>query len=234
VPDEDHPNTLVPLFNISAAATGVDNGWQRKAFSVEAMELIRTDPAMLVSAYLESGDRNRRAGYLDTLRQAGLDDIAAVQQAALTAFAHAPELTPLVGLTAVATADSPTVRQLLLHGDGEGLSAALRELDQRLPPLALQGLLTFAVEEAPPVNAALAIAAWWPSMRHVSDLRDLLVEKLADPELGSASALALATDPDIQTIRALQLTAKGDTVAARRARMALDINREQLTGGMRP
>lgn len=234
VPDQDHPSTAVPLFNISAAATGVENGWQRKESSCEAIELIRTGPATLVTAYLEAGSRIQRSGYLDTLRQADMDDIAGVQQAALAVFEHAPELTPLLGLTAEATADTAAVRQLLIHGEGAGLSAALRQLGQRLPPTVIESLLTFAMEEAPSVNAALAVAAWWPGLRHVADVRDLLLEKLADPGLGSAAALALAGDPDIQTIKALQQTAKGDTVAARRAQMALDINREQLNGGMRP
>ena len=30
VPHEDHEDALVPLFNIRAAAAGIENGWQRK------------------------------------------------------------------------------------------------------------------------------------------------------------------------------------------------------------
>ena len=155
-------------------------------------------------------------------------------KAALAKFEHAPELTPVVGLAAVQTADTYAVRQLLSHGAGAGLSAALQQLDQRLQPAEKEALLTFAVEEAPAINASLAIAAWWPGLKQVAAVRDLLLEKLADPALGSAAALALARDPDVQTIKALQQTAQGDDVAARRAQMALAINREQLTGGTRP
>jgi len=234
VPDEDHPRTLVPLFNIRAAAAGIENGWQRNEFAVEAIGMLRTDPALLVSAYRQSSNFNQRSGYLDTLRHADMADIAGVQQAALEAFGQAPELTPVIGLTAVMTADTAAVRQLLTHGAGAGLSAALRQLQQRLGPADMEALLTFAVAEAPAGNASLAIAAWWPGLRHVAAVRDLLLEKLADPQLGSAAALALATDPDVQTIRVLQQTAKGDSVAARRAQLALDINREQLTGEVRP
>ncbi len=84
--------------------------------------------------------------------------------------------------------------------------------------------------EAPADNASLAIAAWWPRLRHEAAIRDLLVDKLADPALGAAAALALAQSPDIQTIKILQDTAGGDSVAARRAQMALDINRDRLVG----
>lgn len=234
VPDEDHPATLIPLYNIRAAAAGIENGWQRWEFADEAIDLLKTDPATLVSAYLQASSHNQRSGYLDTLRQADTRDVAAVQQAALAIFKHEPELTPVVGLAAVMTADVSAVRQLLNLGGGAGLSAALRQLDQRLQPAEKQALLTFAVDQAPAVNASLTIAAWWPGLRHVAAVRDLMIAKLADPELGSTVALALASEPDVQTIRALQQTAQGDSLAARRAQMALDINRDQLTGGTRP
>lgn len=234
VPDQDHPRTLVPLFNIRAAAAGIENGWQRREFAAEAIAMLKADPALLVSAYRQSGNYNQRSGYLDTLQQADIADIAGVQQAAMAAFGRAPELTPVIGLTAVLTADTFAVRQLLTHGAGAGLSSALGQLGQRLPAAEMEALLRFAIEEAPAGNASLAIAAWWPGLRHVAGVRELLVEKLADPQLGSAAALALARDPDVQTIKVLQQTAKGDSVAARRAQLALDINRELLTGEVRP
>jgi hypothetical protein len=231
VADADHPGTLIPLFNIRAAAAGVENGWQRWEFAGQAIDLLKADPARLVSAYLEASSRNQRSGYLDTLRQADTPDVAAVQQAALAKFRQEPELTPVVALAAVMTADVSAVRQLLSFGTGAGLSSALRQLDRRLQPAEKETLLEFAIEQAPAVNASLAIAAWWPGLRHAAGLRDLLIATLADPELGSAAALALAREPDVQTIKALQQTAQGDGLAARRAQMALAIDREQLAGG---
>ncbi len=141
VADEDHSATLVPLFNIRAAATGVENGWQRNESAVSAIELIKTDPAELVSAYMDTTDRNQRSGYLDTLRQADMADVAGVQQAALAKFERSPELTPVLGVTAVMTADSYAVRQLLVNGGGAGLSATLRQLDKRLPAAEIEDLV---------------------------------------------------------------------------------------------
>ncbi|MDX2417270.1 MAG: hypothetical protein QNK19_07405 [Xanthomonadales bacterium] len=234
VPHEDHGSTLVPLFNIRGAATGVENGWQRTEFAIDAARLLETNPAGLVSAFMESTNHNRRSGYLDALREAELADVEAVQLAALEQFAKAPGLTPMVGLTAVTTRDRFAIQQLLINGRGAGLSSALRQLDQRLPASETASFLIYAVENAPVGNASLAIAAWWPGLRHVAAIRDLLVDELADPALGGAAALALAQSPDIQTIKMLQDTAGGDSMAARRAQMALDINRDRLVGEVQP
>ena len=234
VPHEDHGNTLVPLFNIRGAATGVENGWQRIEFAIDAVKLLETNPAELVSAFMESTNHNRRSGYLDALREAEMADVEAVQLAALEQFARAPGLTPMVGLTAVTTRNRFAVQQLLINGRGAGLSSAFRQLGQRLPASETATFLIYAVENAPTESASLAIAAWWPGLRHVAAIRDLLVDELADPALGGAAALALAQSPDIQTIKMLQDTAGGDSVAARRAQMALDINRDRLVGEVQP
>jgi hypothetical protein len=234
VPHEDHGNTLVPLFNIRGAATGIENGWRRTEFTVEAARLIETDPARLVSGYMESADHNRRSGYLDALPLADMIDVTAVQNAALEQFDQNPALTRLIGATAVITGDNIAAQQLLINGRGAGLATALRQLDEGLQASETAALLIFAIQNAPASNASLAIAAWWPRLRHEADIRDLLVDKLADPSLGAAAALALAQSPDIQTIKALQDTASGNSMAAKRAQIALDINRDLLAGELQP
>ena len=234
VPHEEHSDTLVPLFNIRGAAIGIENGWQRTEFAVDAAKLLETNPSRLVSGYMESTDHNRRSGYLDALPHADIINVVAVQSAALEQFDQNPGLTRLIGTTAVITGDAFAAQQLLINGRGAGLSTALRQLDESLQTSETAALLIYAIEHAPASNASLAIAAWWPRLRHEADIRDLLVDKLADPALGAAAALALAQSPDIQTIKALQDTASGNSTAARRAQMALDINRDLLLGEAQP
>ena len=228
VPHEDHGHTLVPLFNIRGAAAGVENGWQRSEYAIEALSTLETSPGALVSAYIESTNHNQRSGYLDAIRQADMADVEAVQHTALEQFDQEPELTPMLGLTSVITMDPFAIQQLLTHGHGAGLSSALRQLDEQLPASETAAFLTYAIQQAPVENASLAIAAWWPRLRHEAAIRDLLVDKLDDPELGGTAALALAQSPDIQTIKALQDTAGGSSIAARRAQMALNMNRDRL------
>ena len=108
------------------------------------------------------------------------------------------------------------------------------QLDKQLQTAETAELLEFAVQQAPAVNAALAIAAWWPRLKHDPVIRELLIGTLSDPGLGASAALALSQEPDIQTIRDLQETASGNSTAARRAQMALDINRARLVGDTQP
>ncbi len=232
VPHEDHAYTLVPLFNVRGAAAGIENGWQRSEYTIEAIEMLKTDPDALVSGFISSSNHNQRSGYLDALRQAELTDVEAVQNAALEQFDRQAGLTRLVALTAVITMDAFSIERLLIHGHGAGLAAALRQLDEQLQTSQAAAFLSYAIQRAPVENASLAIAAWWPRLRHEADIRDLLVDKLDDPALGSAAALALAQSPDIQTIKVLQDTAGGNSIAARRAQMALDMNRDRLIEGV--
>lgn len=230
VSHEDHEDALVPLFNIRAAAAGIENGWQRKEYAAEALRLLETDPEALVGIYNNSVNHNQRSAIIETLQYASLANVVTVQDTALALLDQAPALTPLVGITAVITTDTFAVQQLLLYGRGAGLSSALVQVDKRLQFSEAADLLVFAIQQAPAVNATLAISAWWPGLRHDAATRDLMVGLLTDPELGASAALALAKRPDMQTIKVLIDTAAMDSVAGQRAQMALDINRDRLVG----
>ncbi len=233
VPHEDHGGASIPLFNIRAAAAGVENGWLRNQSSLEAESLLITKPATLVDHYRKSGMHNVRSGYMDSLRYADLMALTVVQNAALEQLAQAPELTAVVGLTASITGDNDAMLKLLIDGRGAGLATALQRFSEQLQAVEISDLLAEAIEHAPTTNAALAIAQWWPRLRHDKATRELLLDYLADPELGSAAALALAQSPDLQTIKSLRNIAEGNSVAAKRAQMALDTDRAQLTTEVR-
>jgi hypothetical protein len=234
VPHEDHGEHSVPLFNIRAAAAGVESGWQRAESGIEAAMLLETNPTALVSAYIASTHPIQQAGYLDALQHAGIADVVAVQNIALEQLGESPGLTPMLGVTATLTSDVFAVEQLLVNGRGQGLSSTLKKLDKRLQIADTAALLDFAIQQAPASNATLAIAAWWPRLKHDSVTRDLMIDLLTDPTLGASASLALAQSPDIQTIKALQDIAKGDSVAAQRAQMALDLNRAGLIAEVHP
>ena len=228
VPHEDHGEAAVPLFNIRGAATGVKNSWLREDSAAEALALLDTNPQAIVGKFLQSGNHSQRSGYMDVLQHASATDVEAVQNTVLEQLDTSPELTPLLAVTAAISADPYATQRLLIDGRGAGMALAFESLAVKRDNADMAALLKIAIEQAPAENAGLAIAAWWPSLRHNAEARQLLLNKLDDNDLGGPVALALAQNPDVQTIRELQLIAEGQSVAARRAQLALSINRDLL------
>lgn len=233
VPHEEHRDNHVPLFNIHSAATGVENTWTRAEARTEGMQLL-DDPASFLDRYLQHSSAAQRYGQTDALQMARFSEVIAVQDAALQRLAEQPELSPLIATTASITADREAMETLLVSGSGASLAQAFRQFEALLGTNELVSLLEFAVFETPPGNASLAMAAWWPRLNHNPAARALMIDLLDSPELGSSAVLALSKEPDIQTIKLLQDTAAGTSSAAHRAQQALDLNRDRLTGEVRP
>ncbi len=234
VPHEEQPDAYVPLFNIRSAASGVENGWSRMEATAKAVQLFESNPAALIDSYLQTSSNPQRSGYLDAVQLAQLNDVIAVQDNALQRLADEPTLTSLVAATSTITNDHQAMQAVLIKGHGAGLTQAFIQFGQRLDDEELANLLNLAVQQAPATNASLAIAAWWPRLRHDAPTRDLLISLLDDSELGSSAVLALSQSPNVQTIKLLQDTAMSDAKAAVRAQQALDLNRAQLTGELQP
>lgn len=228
VAHEEHINAAVPLFNIRAAAAGVEHSWQRREFVFEGESLIQSDPQALLDAYINAANHNQRFAYIDVLRNAKLADVIAIQDSALQILAETPVLTTLVAAAVVRTTDLYAIQQWLSEAQGAGISSALVDIAGNLPVAEIADLLKFAVEQTPVANASMAIANWSPFVRYQTGVRDLLIDLLENPDLGSSAALALAHYSDIQTIWILKDAAYGDGVAARHAQMALDLNRDRL------
>jgi len=143
VPHEDHRDAVVPLFNIRAAAIGVENGWLRSEATTEAQVLLEADAAALPANYLKSESTSRQAGILDAIQQADLASVQTVQLAALEQLGASPQLTRLVAVTAAITADPYAARRLLIDGSGTGLAAALDTLGKQNSPAESATLLKF-------------------------------------------------------------------------------------------
>ncbi len=230
VPNEEHPTAYTPLFNIRAAASGVENGWQMQAFAFKAQSLLESSPERLASEFENASKINQRRATLQVLGAASLADAIAVQNAALDRLLESPAMTQLLAVAVTVTHDSEAIERLLMDGRGAGLSQAFKNIGETLSLAEIGELLTFAITRAPAQNATIAMATWAPVVQYEPGTRDLLLASLADPELGASAALVLARQPDIQTIKILQDIATGDSIAATRAQMALDLNRDKLIG----
>ena len=232
--NEEHREARQPLFNIRAAASGVENRWQRLDSTLVAAELIKMHAVEFPDMYLEAGSDVARAGYLDALRQADRDSIHSIGVQAVGMLATHPPLSPVVAIAALADLRGGMIERLLADGEGPQMASTLRAVATQLNRDELATLLKLAIEKASTENAALAIANWWPELGSERSARQLLLDQLNNPDLGSAAALALANHPDVQTLRDLQQIAAGDSLAAKRAQMSLDISRRALLQGNQP
>lgn len=234
VPLEERPGAYVPLFNIRGAAGGVENGWSRTEATAQAVPLLDKQPAKLLDAYLQAPDGPQRQGYLDAVELAQRDAVFSLQDAAMQRLANQPGLTALLIATSAITHDRQAMQAVLINGRGAGLVPAFTGFGRRLQDDELADLLGFAIHKAPASNASLAIAAWWPRLRHEAATRDLLIGLLDDAELGSSAVLALSQAPDVQTIKLLQDAAGSGSGAAARAQQALDLSRTHPRAGLQP
>lgn len=228
VPHDDHPSTGVPLYNIRAAAAGVEFDWLRQDALLEGLALLKSNPRALADVFLIESHPAARQGYLATLDQASQGQLFSLSKTATRRLKRYPELTPLAGQAALRSGNLEALQEVFLQGQGPYVAPLMRESAGLLPAADTAQLMAATIEGGGPVNAALAIAELAPAANGVRGVPEILMDQLADPELGAPAAMALAQDASPATLRALgELAESGNPLTASRARMALDITREQ-------
>lgn len=235
MPHEDHATGEVPVYNIRSAVAGLEHAWQRQEAAYAGSLLLLQDPARLVQAFLLHRELPVRLGLLDALGNAGAGQLETVGFMALSGLEAEPDLALLAGEAALLTGDTRAFEQLLRNGSGATMTQVLRRSRGVFGEAQLARVLTAAIHEARPAIAAIAIAELTPALLGNTEVEDRLLGLLADRELGSAAALALAGAPGDRVQRELQHRAdKGATaIEAGRAQMALDLisNRPVPAGG---
>lgn len=232
VPHEDHPQGLVPLFNIRAAAHGLENDWRRQEALVEGLALLRSHPRGLADAFVLESDVPVRAGYLQALGQADLVQLAGVNAETFRRLPGTPALTALAARAALLARDTGAMSRVVDHGRGPAVHRMLRDAAGQLDAESLALLFSDALLSPQRDMAALALAELYPPLAGVPEADAALLARLGDADLGAGAALALARSPALDTRLALEALAEStDRPAARRARLALQLQAEQGPGG---
>jgi len=225
VPHDENVSRGVPLFNIPAAAQGVEHGMQRQIGKLRSAELLRSAPEAWIAAYL-SATAPARAGFLDALDNATPRQTSLLGMAALQALGEWPELFRPAARSALATADQAAIEKLIMVGANESLSSLLRSASARLPGEIQAQILLTAIQYAPAENAALAIGILAPGLDVVPEVTESLFDLLEDHALGSAAALALSRHLDPAVRERLRTLAADGSMVAGRARLALELSAE--------
>ena len=223
VSHEERATVGVPLFNIAGAAEGVFQHYQRLDAQADAKAAMSVSPDAWNDAYLLASGSQRR-GFTDALETASDDALSGILQNALQRLPTSPELTPAAGKAALLVGDGLALQQVVRFGTGADLPRILEAASHTLSSADTLALLEYAIAEASPVNASLAIAQLYSPLAGMPEANDLLLAQLADTDVGAAAALALATSANAETLERLRhIAQQDDGLASARARIALDL-----------
>ena len=235
VAHDESPEMGVPLYPIRSAATGLVNHWTRLQATQNAETLISDDPNHLLSAYVENPDANVRTGIENALNYAGTSNLKALLEHGLPKLPETPELTGLLGKSALFLGDSQSIAVVMINGRGHALTEIARQASSHLPSAKLGNLLLEVVGKAPAPTAAMLIAELTPHCIHREFVATALMKMLDHRDLGSTAALALARWGSDEHREALsRLAASGQPgLAPKRAQTALSLARSGPGGSPR-
>jgi hypothetical protein len=221
VAHDDHPRITVPLFNVRAAAAGVQNNWDRQQAAVRATSLLKDQPDQWISSYLAAGAAGRR-GFVDSLDSAPAGQLRELGWLALALLDEKPELTLVAAQAAMNSGDFELLQQSISRGDGPGLSRVLKAASSKLSVEENIDLLEYSLQSGSETKAALAIAQLAPTLLDEPAVRKMLFSTLADRNLGAAAALVLGASPDpgIQA-QLSEIASKKEGLARQRAALAI-------------
>jgi hypothetical protein len=222
VAHEESDNTAVALFNIPAAAKGVQYEFSRRQAEAHAASMLAGPAEDWISNYLDASPAGR-AGFLAALDFASREQLSAIDGNVRDLVGGEPELTAVAGRTALAMSDVQSMRQVLVLGSGSDVTSMLRSAAAKLSSDDRAELLLVSIESAPPQNAALAIALLSPGLQAEPAVTSTLFDLLEDPQLGSAAALALARFDEAGIRSQLLLLSGSEGLAATRARVAIKL-----------
>lgn len=226
VPHEDHAGGYVPLFNLRGALAGVEHQWLREEALTEGIALLAVQPESLLDVFLLEEHPAARGGYVDSLARASTEQLLTVLVAAGEQLESRPGLAPLAGRAALRAGDLDRLVSVLVAGEKAAATPLLRDAAAMLSPQESAELLQTTLAATRAEVAALALAELYPQARFLPETRSLALDLLGDRELGSAAALALARDDSGDLDSVLNGLARGDSLAASRARLALSLRQE--------
>ena len=149
VPNSDHPEVGMPLFNIEAAAAGSANEWRRQSAAARAKTLLDQNAQAWLDAYL-AGTSTQRRGYVDGLESAGRDQLLELGELSLKSISKDRSLTAIAAQTGLLLSDPGMFQRAISANPGPGLTTALRKASSTFSDSENLALLEYSIEKAPP------------------------------------------------------------------------------------
>ena len=164
VSHEDHPRSLMPLFNIKGAMKGVENGWIRQEAVFDGAVQLSENPEAFVQAFESEQNYNRRQGFIDSLNNASASELSLVTSAAMSTVNQHPALVELAVDAALLNKDLDSIIKLARTIDGQYTQAFFSGSAKAFSTNELSLLFRAALENESSETAALAIAQLAPAL----------------------------------------------------------------------
>lgn len=221
VAHDDRPGMGVPLFNVRAAAHGINNSWDRQMGAAVAESLVGESPDRFITSYLQATPAGRR-GFIDTLEFASSEQLEKLGASALPRITEHPELTLVAAQVAINSGNLELLQTTVTLGGGPDIARVLKTASLNLNTAEAAELLEYTLQLDSASKAALAIAQLAPSRLDDTAVREMMFNTLSDRELGAAAALVLGVsdDPAIKT-RLSEIAQGHDGLKAQRAALAI-------------
>lgn len=221
VAHDHHPRMAVPIFNVRAAAQGVNNGWERQKAERFARQVLSEQPERFISEYLAAGAAGKR-GFIDAIDGIAPEQSAELSRAALEKLTSLPGLTHVATRAAMEAGDIKLLKSAIDLGEGPGLTRALREAAAEFTADETAELLKYTMQTESSGKAALAMALLAPGALDQPAVQNLMFDALSSKSLGASAALVLgsSTNPVIQS-RLEQVASAGEGLQKQRAQMAV-------------
>ncbi|MGD2129003.1 MAG: hypothetical protein PVJ33_07070 [Lysobacterales bacterium] len=220
VPNPDYPLAGVPLYNVSASASGARAAWRRAGAARRAEILTSRGPEAWLDAWA-GADAVERRGFVDSLERSSPGWLKAIGDAALQRSVEEHAAAPVAARAAILLDDREMLHGAMREVRGPELTEILRSAADALDAADRVALLESTLHDAPAESGALAMAILAPGLVHQAAVQDALFATLGDPGLGSSAALVLSRSGDESIRRRLsELAQTGQSVAARRAALA--------------
>jgi hypothetical protein len=228
VSHDDRGDVGVALFNIKAAAAGVQNSWRRQVAANRAEFLLQSDSTRWIDAYLDA-DKVERRGFIGALGFASEVQLSALARSALERLSADPALTVIAGKSALILADPELLQQTIVQGQGPDLHPILKAASLTLDAEDNRKLLYHVIRSGPEKNAGLAIAQLAPGLLGDPDVREKMFNMLENLELGTSAALVLGSSSNPEVRSRLEILAGGkDGRASQRASIAISSSYRQM------
>jgi hypothetical protein len=227
VPHDDNPDAGVPLFNVRAAASGIQRAWERQQAASQAFGLDGDGPESWIDRFLAASPAGRR-GFLDALTDLTPEQLQALGRAAVGRLQQSPELTLLVALAGAGSADPEMVWRSIEQGDAGDLPAVLRAAASQLDAMECAALFIRILGLDSATAKALAIALLGPASMAEAKAQEALFSTLESRELGAGAALVLSASSDPQVQQRLDdIARKQEGLAGQRASLAINLRKTE-------